>query len=513
MPQSQPVQPVQPVLSVIIAAVPARELETMLSTLFAAQEQLPDFEVLLLDDASSDGAWEVAQQYLGRYPSIITVSRTYCAIGKELSYKKALMTYRGKYVLDLASVFERGAFNPKSIAEEVAALQNNPPARTSQFANGLPPLEIARPPGSPFEPSPFFFSLPPLPPPAANPETPLVSIILYNYNYGRYLDQCLESAFAQTWPNLEVCFSDNASDDDSWAIALKWAKKYPDRMHLTRNRINYGAGDNWWNGLRHVRGKYVITLCSDDALRPDYLRRCVETLETHPSAAFVVVHRDIIDEHGNITKEPPFYDQSCLIPGSAQAAVYMMTPLVPCISQVLYRASEYWKVVGVSGSQWWDAWMRDFVLCARNDMCYIKEALLLHRVHSASDGASIDANLIQGFGQYVMALRFAQIANDCMMPPEVPARLPAAIAKLGRLCLRYALRFLLKDEESIARRYFHLAQAIDLDITHNPTFLQLEHYWQANTAERSTILSELRAMPNQESRAISYVPPPSFQTL
>ncbi|MCK5344437.1 MAG: glycosyltransferase, partial [Candidatus Heimdallarchaeota archaeon] len=36
-------------------------------------------------------------------------------------------------------------------------------------------------------------------------ENPLVSIRVFNYNYGSYLRECLESAVNQTYPNIEIC--------------------------------------------------------------------------------------------------------------------------------------------------------------------------------------------------------------------------------------------------------------------------------------------------------------------
>jgi glycosyltransferase involved in cell wall biosynthesis len=50
---------------------------------------------------------------------------------------------------------------------------------------------------------------------------PLVSVCIPNYNYGQYLDHCLESVYNQTYPNIEVSFRDNNSNDDSYEIALK----------------------------------------------------------------------------------------------------------------------------------------------------------------------------------------------------------------------------------------------------------------------------------------------------
>ena len=57
---------------------------------------------------------------------------------------------------------------------------------------------------------------------------PLVSVIVYNYNYGRYLSECFfDSVICQTYQNIEILFSDNASTDDSWEIAQSYSQKFP----------------------------------------------------------------------------------------------------------------------------------------------------------------------------------------------------------------------------------------------------------------------------------------------
>ena len=147
-----------------------------------------------------------------------------------------------------------------------------------------------------------------------HPEKPLVSVLIFNYNYGRYLTHCFDSVFAQTYENVEICFSDNASTDESWDIALEYARRYPGMITITCNRRDFGMDANFANCWVNARGKYFIELCSDDALKSEYLSKCVDALEKHPKAGFAMVHRSIIDESGQSHEEPPFYNQSCIIP-------------------------------------------------------------------------------------------------------------------------------------------------------------------------------------------------------
>lgn len=338
---------------------------------------------------------------------------------------------------------------------------------------------------------------------------PLVTVTIHNYNYGRYLRQCLDSVFSQTYDNIEICFSDNASKDDSWDIAVDYARKYPGRMTLTCNRKNFGSDANFANCLLNVRGKYFVELCSDDALMPEFVKQCVHALETHPNAGFAMVHRTIIDENGRRTEEPPFYNQTCIIPGPEQAAVYMMASVNPSISQIMYnRKMTHGKgVVGGIAARWYGTRIMDFNICCESDMAYIKEALLLHRLHSGNESARVAENLMEIIGPYVLQHQFAEIASPYNLT-KVIERLPQSLDKLGHLCLRYCARSLCVNDERRARRYFHLAVAIMPEITGDPIFKKLDEYWKSDGSEKFRIVETLRSSGNLLNRGVSYDPPP-----
>ena len=338
---------------------------------------------------------------------------------------------------------------------------------------------------------------------------PLVSILCYNYNYGRYLGQCLESVFAQTYENIELCFSDNASTDDSWEIALEFARKYPEKMNLTRNRKNFGSDANFANCLRTMRGEYAVTFCSDDALEPEYVERCVNAMEAHPNAGLAIVNRAIIDEHGMRTEEPPFYNRSCIIPGEEQAAVYMMAGVNPSISQIMYRQAvvKGRAVVGGLVSRYYGTRILDFNISTDFDIAYIKEPLLLHRIHSQSDANHADANLLPVIGMYVLNHQFADIASLRNLT-KVTDRLPQSLDKLAHLGIRYSVRSLLAKDEHTALRYFHLAMAINPQLAGEPAWKQIQEYWTADAQRKASILEQLGSSDNLASRSVSYDPPP-----
>ncbi|WP_158809525.1 glycosyltransferase family 2 protein [Beijerinckia sp. L45] len=122
------------------------------------------------------------------------------------------------------------------------------------------------------------------PPVVANagplPLLPLVSVIIVNFNYGRFLDQAIASVFAQTYPRVECIVVDNCSTDDSDAVIVRNKATYP-RLKILRRASNDGQTAASCDGLRHTDGPYVVFLDADDYLLP----QCVERhMHVHLSA-------------------------------------------------------------------------------------------------------------------------------------------------------------------------------------------------------------------------------------
>ncbi|MBK9446527.1 MAG: glycosyltransferase [Betaproteobacteria bacterium] len=481
-------------LSILIDKYDPAALEALLTSIFS-QQSIPKFEIILTDNDTSGMVWEIGNRYALRHPGSITLMRNAADVGPHQNLTHQLHMARGKFYLRLAHTQE---FFPAKILDAIAQLEADP-LFAHAFIGRVSERSIPRQAHI-------------LTQTYQHTGKPLVSICIYNYNYGRFLAQCLESVAAQTYDNIEICFSDNASADSSWQIAQNFAAHYPGRMNLVRNRENFGATANLSNTRRNAQGKYLLLLCSDDAIKPDYVERCVALLERHPDASFAIVHRQIMDEVGNRHDEAPFYDKTCVIPGEEQAAVYMMAAVTPSISQVFYN-HERMKNYALPHNfmeRWFGQRLMDFYLCLDSPIVYIKEPLLLNRIHSASDGIAIDNNLVQGVGQYMLALQFAEMAESYGLT-KPKQRLNVAIEKVGRICLRYCSNFLSQDNETTALRYFHLAQALFPGIVTDENFIRLKTWWETDAAEVNTkqqLLAALSEQADLTTRRVSYAPPP-----
>ncbi|HEY4195401.1 MAG TPA: glycosyltransferase [Mucilaginibacter sp.] len=111
------------------------------------------------------------------------------------------------------------------------------------------------------------------------PDQPLVSVIIPLYNTGLYIEQCIRSILAQTWPDIEVIIVDDGSTDNSFEIA----KKFEGEKVKLLKQPNSGASIARNTGLRIAKGEYIQFMDADDLLSPNKIEEQVKRLKSHPS--------------------------------------------------------------------------------------------------------------------------------------------------------------------------------------------------------------------------------------
>ena len=102
-------------------------------------------------------------------------------------------------------------------------------------------------------------------------DLPLVSIVIVNYNYGRFLRALLDTVAAQTYPRVECILVDNSSVDETSEILAEFEREDRD-VTIVRRPGNDGQTPASLDGLARAMGAYVIFVDADDLLLP----RCVE---------------------------------------------------------------------------------------------------------------------------------------------------------------------------------------------------------------------------------------------
>jgi GT2 family glycosyltransferase len=109
-------------------------------------------------------------------------------------------------------------------------------------------------------------------------KTPLVSIIILNFNGEKYLAQCLSSVLESKYPNFEVIFVDNASTDSSLKIVeAKFGNENRLRIFKSNENLGFSGGNNF--GFKYARGDYIAFLNNDTIADPYWLSALVENIE------------------------------------------------------------------------------------------------------------------------------------------------------------------------------------------------------------------------------------------
>lgn len=212
---------------------------------------------------------------------------------------------------------------------------------------------------------------------------PLVSVIMNCYNGSEYLREALDSIYAQTNDNWEIIFWDNASTDDSAAIA----KSYDDRLRYFRNETNVPLGGARNAALAEARGKFIAFLDTDDRWLPRKLERQVALLENCPRLG--LVHSDLImldQDSGSTTR---YFSMTGIHPPRGMIFRDLLTQSFIGMPAVMLRAAALHQQ-----SEWFDERFEiytDFDLFRRIahdwECDYVDEPLAIYRVHGQSSSA------------------------------------------------------------------------------------------------------------------------------
>jgi glycosyltransferase involved in cell wall biosynthesis len=118
---------------------------------------------------------------------------------------------------------------------------------------------------------------------------PLVFALVPAWNGEKFITETLDALATQTYPNLQIIISDDASTDSTASICESYRHR-DSRFQVIRQLHNLGWVGNVTALYRiafaaNPAPKYVVTAFHDDIPKPTYIERCVDALEANPAAA------------------------------------------------------------------------------------------------------------------------------------------------------------------------------------------------------------------------------------
>ena len=178
---------------------------------------------------------------------------------------------------------------------------------------------------------------------------PLVSVIVPYFELDLYIEEAVESIFAQTYRPLEVIVVNDGSFREEDRILAELASRLP----LTvLNQRNSGLGRARNFAIRQSQGKYVLPLDADDVIEPTFVERCVEILESRPTIAYVNSWSRYVDEAGEpwpggVRGYRPFTNQA-----ESLGALNVAGPASAVIRRRVFDLGHWYSVDATSYEDW-----------------------------------------------------------------------------------------------------------------------------------------------------------------
>ncbi|MDX6182229.1 glycosyltransferase family 2 protein [Flavobacterium sp. Fl-77] len=187
-----------------------------------------------------------------------------------------------------------------------------------------------------------------------NQVTPLISVIVPNYNHEKFLIQRLDSIFSQNYPNFEVILIDDCSSDNSRAIILEYAKRR-EVVHCIMNEVNSGNTFVQWNkGINLASGEYIWIAESDDFCTSDFLYRLIQPLLKDQNVVLSYCQSNRVDERGEVygnwieyTKrfDTSLFNKDFILSGNDFIKRFLVyRNVIPNASAVLFRKSRVMEI-------------------------------------------------------------------------------------------------------------------------------------------------------------------------
>jgi cellulose synthase/poly-beta-1,6-N-acetylglucosamine synthase-like glycosyltransferase len=146
---------------------------------------------------------------------------------------------------------------------------------------------------------------------------PEVTVIVPLYNYARFVLEALDSVREQTLAEIDLIVIDDASTDDSQAIAKSWLAEHHQRFNramLVQNTPNAGLAFSRNVGFALAETAYVLPLDADNLLMPRCAELCLETIKRSGASYVYPQIQHFGDSRDQIGLEP--YEPVRLVPGN-----------------------------------------------------------------------------------------------------------------------------------------------------------------------------------------------------
>lgn len=214
-----------------------------------------------------------------------------------------------------------------------------------------------------------------------------VTIMIPTFNQAQYIEQCIASALAQDYPNLEIVVSDDSTTDETRQIVYQKFIQYPNLKYY-RNEYRIGRVANYHITLyERATGAYVLNLDGDDWLIDNtYIRKAATILENNPDVVCVMAKARHFHQKENRLFDAEDYG-SCSIIEDGNDYLYLNSTGKATFNHltVLYRADRARQIGFYNKETTWTDSESIFRLICNHRIGIIDHPVGVWRIHGANE--------------------------------------------------------------------------------------------------------------------------------
>ncbi len=248
-----------------------------------------------------------------------------------------------------------------------------------------------------------------------HPGQPLISVLIPLYNHEAFIEECLESIVADTYPVKEIVVLDDGSSDGSARVVQAWyernAKRIDGRFEL-KSRENRGVSKTLNELVSLAKGEFVAFCSSDDYLLPGSLAARLAYLLDHPDKMAVIADFKVVDRNGEIAIESGIEQLYHGRKSYLERAELISYELIFnwCLAGPVYMfRRELFRIVGGHDEKLliedWDFALR---ILSRGLMGFVDYPAAVYRLHGANAIYNKDREIVHNEANMLTAARHAR---------------------------------------------------------------------------------------------------------
>ena len=217
----------------------------------------------------------------------------------------------------------------------------------------------------------------------SHPNVPKVSLYIPTHNYGRYLEEAIESVLGQNYDDWELIIIDDGSTDDTQTVLAKYKGNPRIRIYRQKNQGLTRANNR---AIKLSRGEYIIRLDADDYLDENALLVMANVLDCKPDVSLVYPDYYVVSEDGELLRlerRSKIYEEDDLLDLPSHAACAMIRK--SCLNELGGYNEDIPRQDG------YDLWLR---LVQKYRVYNVNLPLFYYRRHASSMSSQVD-NLLR----------------------------------------------------------------------------------------------------------------------